>query len=338
MIFVTGGAGFIGSNFICDWLSLVGESVVNLDALTYAGNLHNLDAVADDARHTFVAGNVCDENIVREVFARFKPRAVVHFAAETHVDRSISGPDCFFKTNVMGTVTLLRCAGDYYASLTGSERSGFRFLHVSTDEVYGSLATGDSPFTESSAYRPSSPYAASKAASDHAARAWFQTYGFPVITTHCSNNYGPRQFPEKLIPLMITRALRGLSLPVYGDGQNVRDWLFVGDHNAALRLILERGRVGERYNVGAANEHSNLTIVHMLCHILDELRPKDCGSYADQIEFVDDRLGHDRRYSIDATKLRTELGWRPEKDFEEGMRETVLWYLEHDHRFEGIHG
>ena len=337
MILVTGGAGFIGSNFICDWLACVGEPVVNVDALTYAGNLHNLEALEGDARHVFVRADVCDEAAVREVFACYQPRAVVHFAAETHVDRSIAGPDRFFETNVMGTVALLGCARSHLETLSGDRRDAFRFLHVSTDEVFGSLSADEAPFTELSAYRPSSPYAASKAAADHAVRAWFQTYGFPVLTTHCSNNYGPRQFPEKLIPLMITRALRGLSLPVYGDGQNVRDWLFVGDHSAALRLILERGRIGERYNVGAANEHSNLEIVHMLCRLLDELRPKRSGSYADQIEFVADRPGHDRRYSIDAGKLRRELGWRPAKEFEAGMRETVLWYLKHDHRFEGIH-
>lgn len=330
MILVTGGAGFIGSNFVLDWLKENNEPVVNLDALTYAGNLENLQSLADDPRHIFMKGNICDKELVTSLLTKYKPRAIVHFAAESHVDRSIFGPDLFFETNVMGTLNLLECAKAYYDQLLSEkERLAFRFLHVSTDEVYGSLTFDEPAFTEETPYRPNSPYSASKASSDHAVRAWFHTYGFPVLTTNCSNNYGPYQFPEKLIPLVISNALARKPLPIYGDGLNIRDWLYVGDHCSAIRCVLDNGKIGETYNVGGHNERNNITIVKTICAILDEMRPHPDGSYANLITFVKDRPGHDRRYAIDSTKLQTQLGWKPKECFETGIRKTVQWYLDH---------
>lgn len=330
MILVTGGAGFIGSNFVLDWLKENNEPVVNLDALTYAGNLENLQSLADDPRHIFMKGNICDKELVTSLLTKYKPRAIVHFAAESHVDRSIFGPDLFFETNVMGTLNLLECAKAYYDQLLSEkERLAFRFLHVSTDEVYGSLTFDEPAFTEETPYRPNSPYSASKASSDHAVRAWFHTYGFPVLTTNCSNNYGPYQFPEKLIPLVISNALARKPLPIYGDGLNIRDWLYVGDHCSAIRCVLEKGKIGETYNIGGHNERNNITIVRTICAILDEMRPHPDGSYANLITYVKDRPGHDRRYAIDSTKLQTELGWKPKECFETGIRKTVQWYLDH---------
>jgi dTDP-glucose 4,6-dehydratase len=328
-IVVTGAAGFIGSNFVQQWLGAEHGSVVSLDALTYAGNLANLEPVAADPRHTFVKGDICDAKVVAGVFAQHRPWAVVNFAAESHVDRSIYGPAEFVRTNVTGTFTLLQEALAYWRGLDGAMRNAFRFLHVSTDEVYGSLGPGDPPFAETKAYEPNSPYSASKAASDHLVRAWHHTYGLPVLTTNCSNNYGPYQFPEKLIPLVIANALAGRPLPIYGDGSNVRDWLYVGDHCNAVRAVLARGRTGETYNIGGWNEMSNLQVVHTLCDLLDELRPDAAGSYRRLITFVADRPGHDRRYAIDARKLAGELGWRPAQTFLSGIRATVRWYLEH---------
>ncbi len=329
-ILVTGGAGFIGSNFVLDWLATTGEPVINLDKLTYAGNLENLQALAQDRRHLFVKGDIGDSALIERLLAEHRPRAIVHFAAESHVDRSIHGPEDFIQTNVIGTFRLLEAARGYLSRLDEPERSAFRFLHVSTDEVYGSLGPQDPPFSETTPYAPNSPYSASKAASDHLVRAWHHTYGLPALTTNCSNNYGPYQFPEKLIPLMIVNALAGKPLPIYGDGMNVRDWLYVGDHCAALRRVLAEGRVGETYNIGGWNEKTNLEIVHTVCRLLDEMRPRADGvSYATQIAFVKDRPGHDRRYAIDAGKIARELGWRPAETFESGIRKTVAWYLDH---------
>ena len=336
MILVTGGAGFIGSNFILDWLSASDEPVVNLDALTYAGNLQNLESLKGDQRHIFVHGNIGDADLVASLFARYRPRAVVHFAAESHVDRSIFGPDAFFKTNVMGTLNLLECAKAFWDQTRGEEKERFRFLHVSTDEVYGSLRFDEAPFTEETPYRPNSPYSASKASSDHAVRAWFHTYGFPILTTNCSNNYGPYQFPEKLIPLVIHNALSRLPLPIYGDGLNIRDWLYVKDHCEAIRTVLQKGTPGETYNIGGRNERNNLTIVQTICGLLDEWVPHEAGPYANLIEFVKDRPGHDRRYAIDATKIRTQLGWEPKESFETGIRKTVRWYLDHPEWVQGV--
>ncbi len=337
MILVTGGAGFIGANFVLDWFSQSEEPIVNLDVLTYAGNLQNLESLKGDSRHIFVHGDILDRELVSALFKQYRPRAVVHFAAESHVDRSIFGPDAFFRTNVMGTVNLLNCAKAFYDTLEDTEKDRFRFLHVSTDEVYGSLTFDEAPFTEETPYRPNSPYSASKAASDHAVRSWFHTYGFPVLTTNCSNNYGPYQFPEKLISLVINNALSGLPLPIYGDGKNIRDWLYVKDHCEAIRLVLAKGRVGETYNIGGHNERDNLTIVKTVCAILDELRPrKDGQSYVTQITFVKDRPGHDRRYAIDPTKLVKELGWKPKENFETGIRKTVQWYLSHQDWVDGV--
>ncbi|NMG28676.1 dTDP-glucose 4,6-dehydratase [Aromatoleum evansii] len=327
MILVTGGAGFIGANFVLDWLRASDEPVLNLDALTYAGNLENLAALQGDGRHVFVHGDICDRALIDRLFAEHRPRAVVHFAAESHVDRSIHGPGDFVRTNVEGTFTLLEAARGYWSTLEGEEKAAFRFLHVSTDEVYGSLGPNDPPFAETKAFEPNSPYSASKAASDHHVRAWHHTYGLPVLTTNCSNNYGPYQFPEKLIPLMIANALAGKALPVYGDGRNVRDWLYVGDHCAAIREVLARGRLGETYNVGGWNEKPNLEIVHTVCALLDELRPDAAGPHARLITYVADRPGHDRRYAIDARKIERELGWRPAETFETGIRKTIAWYL-----------
>jgi len=328
VILVTGGAGFIGANFVLDWLQGSDEPVINLDALTYAGNRETLARLEGDARHLFVHGDICDRALVERLFAEYKPRAVVHFAAESHVDRSIHGPGAFVRTNVDGTFTLLEAARAHWSALPAGEREAFRFLHVSTDEVYGSLGPKDPAFTETKAYEPNSPYSASKAASDHLVRAWHHTYGLPVLTTNCSNNYGPYQFPEKLIPLMIVNALAGKPLPIYGDGQNVRDWLYVGDHCSAIREVLARGRLGETYNVGGWNEMANLEIVHTLCALLDELRPSAAGSHARLITYVKDRPGHDRRYAIDARKIERELGWRPAETFQSGIRKTVRWYLD----------
>ena len=330
MILVTGGAGFIGSNFVLDWLKENDEAVINLDALTYAGNLSNLESLRNDVRHIFIRGNICDKQLVAQLLTQYRPRAIVHFAAESHVDRSIFGPDLFFETNVMGTLNLLECSKAYYEKeLSEEEKKAFRFLHVSTDEVYGSLDFDDPAFTEETPYRPNSPYSASKASSDHAVRAWYHTYGFPVLTTNCSNNYGPYQFPEKLIPLVISNALARKPLPIYGDGSNIRDWLYVGDHCSAIRCVLLKGVLGETYNVGGHNERNNITIVKTICAILDEMKPHPNGSYADLITFVKDRPGHDKRYAIDSTKLQTQLGWKPQECFETGIRKTVQWYLSH---------
>ncbi len=328
MILVTGGAGFIGANFVLDWVRETGEPLVNLDALTYAGNRENLSSLANDARHVFVHGDICDRALVDRLLAEHRPRAVVHFAAESHVDRSIHGPGDFVRTNVEGTFTLLEAARAYWSALDGDAKAAFRFLHVSTDEVYGSLGPNDPAFAETKAYEPNSPYSASKAASDHLVRAWHHTYGLPVLTTNCSNNYGPYQFPEKLIPLMIANALGGRPLPVYGDGRNVRDWLYVGDHCAAIREVLARGRVGETYNVGGWNEKPNIDIVQTICALLDELRPDPAGPHGRLVTYVADRPGHDRRYAIDARKIERELGWRPAETFETGIRKTVAWYLD----------
>jgi dTDP-glucose 4,6-dehydratase len=327
-VLVTGGAGFIGSNFVLDWLAQSDEPIVNLDALTYAGNLRNLAALQGDARHVFVRGDIGDRALVDRLLAEHRPRAIVHFAAESHVDRSIHGPGTFMKTNVEGTFTLLEAARAYWSTLADDAKARFRFHHVSTDEVYGSLGPDDPAFTEEHPYQPNSPYSASKAASDHLVRAWHHTYGLPVLTTNCSNNYGPYHFPEKLIPLMIVNALAGKPLPIYGDGLNVRDWLYVRDHCSGIRAVLERGRVGETYNIGGWNEKTNKEIVHTVCALLDELRPDPAGSYSRLITYVKDRPGHDRRYAIDARKIERELGWRPVETFDTGIRKTVQWYLD----------
>ena len=329
MILVTGGAGFIGANFVLDWLAQTGEPVVNLDKLTYAGNLENLASLDGDVRHAFVRGDICDRGLLDSLLAERQPRAIVHFAAESHVDRSIHGPGEFIRTNIEGTFTLLEAARAYWGGLAGAARQDFRFLHVSTDEVYGSLGPQDPPFAETKAYEPNSPYSASKAASDHLVRAYHHTYGLPTLTTNCSNNYGPYQFPEKLIPLVIANALAGKSLPIYGDGMNVRDWLYVGDHCAAIRAVLARGRTGETYNIGGWNEMPNLVIVKTICALLDELHPSGAGPYERLLTFVKDRPGHDRRYAIDARKIERELGWRPAETFEIGIGKTVRWYLDH---------
>jgi dTDP-glucose 4,6-dehydratase len=324
MLLVTGGAGFIGSNFVLSTVAATGEAIVNLDKLTYAGNLRNLDALRGDGRHVFVRGDICDRPLVRRLLAEHRPRAIVHFAAESHVDRSISGPAPFVETNVVGTFCLLEEARDYWKEAG----DGFRFLHVSTDEVYGSLGPEDPPFTEATPFAPNSPYAASKAAADHMVRAYHHTYGLPTLTTNCSNNYGPFQFPEKLIPLMLQQALAGRPLPVYGDGRNVRDWLYVLDHCEAVRTVLERGRPGETYNIGGNSEKANIDLVRTLCGRLDELQPRKAGSYAELISFVKDRPGHDRRYAIDASKIRRELGWQPRETLESGLLKTLRWYLD----------
>jgi len=326
MILVTGGAGFIGSNFVLDWLASTDEPVINLDKLTYAGNPDNLSAIEGDSRHQLVKGDICDRELVNQLIATHKPRAIVHFAAESHVDRSIHGPGDFIRTNVDGTFSLLEAARAYCAGLSDTDKNNFRFLHVSTDEVFGTLSPTDPPFSETTPYAPNSPYSASKAASDHLVRAWHHTYGLPVLTSNCSNNYGPLQFPEKLVPLMIANALAGKPLPIYGDGQQVRDWLYVGDHCSAIRRILTDGKPGETYNIGGWNEKANIDVVHTLCDLLDELAPGK-QSYRQQITYVTDRPGHDRRYAIDARKTERELGWRPAETFETGMRKTVQWYL-----------
>ena len=326
MILVTGGAGFIGANFVLDWLAADGEPVVNLDKLTYAGNLGNLASLSRDPRHIFVRGDIGERALVAALLAEHRPRAIVNFAAESHVDRSIHGPADFIATNVVGTFSLLETVREWWSALADGERRAFRFLHVSTDEVFGSLGAGDPAFSETTAFAPNSPYSASKAASDHLVRAWHHTYGLPVVTTNCSNNYGPRPFPEKLIPLMIVNGLAGKPLPVYGDGGQMRDWLYVGDHCAAIRTVLAQGRPGETYAVGGNAEMANLVVVRTICEILAELRPG--RDYAAQISFVTDRPGHDRRYAIDATKIRQELRWTPKETFATGMRRTVQWYLD----------
>ncbi|MBK9161536.1 MAG: dTDP-glucose 4,6-dehydratase [Nitrosomonadales bacterium] len=349
MILVTGGAGFIGSNFVLDWFAQNDEGIVNLDKLTYAGNLENLASLKDDARHVFVQGDIGDAGLIGGLLSRYRPRAIINFAAESHVDRSIHGPEDFIQTNVVGTFHLLEAVRAYWSGLIDKEKDDFRFLHVSTDEVYGSLAKDEPAFSETRRYEPNSPYSASKAASDHLVRAYHHTYGLPVLTTNCSNNYGPYHFPEKLIPLMIVNALAGKPLPIYGDGQQIRDWLFVKDHCSAIRRVLEAGKVGEVYNVGGWNEKANLDIVHTVCDLLDELRPLKLGSrksevgsgkdspptppslpptYRSLIAFVADRPGHDRRYAIDARKIERELGWKPAETFETGIRKTVQWYLD----------
>jgi len=329
MIVVTGGAGFIGSNFVLDWLANPkAEGIINLDKLTYAGNLSTLAPLAKDPRHIFIKGDIGDSTLVTNLLQEYRPRAIINFAAESHVDRSIHGPADFIQTNILGSFNLLECTRMHWNSLPTEEQQQFRFLHVSTDEVYGSLGASDAAFKETTAYEPNSPYSASKAASDHLVRAWFHTYGLPVLTTNCSNNYGPYHFPEKLIPLVILNALNGKPLPIYGDGMQVRDWLYVGDHCAAIRRVLEKGTLGETYNVGGWNEKANLEVVKTICAILDELRPRpNGGSYTEQIRFVTDRPGHDRRYAIDASKLERELGWKPAETFATGIRKTIEWYL-----------
>ena len=338
MILVTGGAGFIGSNFVQDWLANnAAEEIINLDKLTYAGNLDNLASLKNDRRHIFVRGDIGDQALVKKLLVEYQPRAIVNFAAESHVDRSIHGPTDFIQTNIVGTFNLLECAREYWNSLEGSAKERFRFHHVSTDEVYGSLSLTESAFTETHSYEPNSPYSASKAASDHLVRAWFHTYGFPVVTTNCSNNYGPYHFPEKLIPLVLLNALNGKPLPIYGDGQQIRDWLYVGDHCSAIREVLDKGRLGETYNIGGWNEKANLDVVKTICSILDQLKPRADGKlYADQITFVKDRLGHDRRYAIDAGKVERELGWKPAETFETGIRKTVQWYLDNPQWIDGV--
>ncbi|MBI3148236.1 MAG: dTDP-glucose 4,6-dehydratase [Betaproteobacteria bacterium] len=328
MILVTGGAGFIGANFVLDWLASGDEPVLNLDKLTYAGNLGNLADAAGNPRHQFVRGDIGDRELLRRLLAEHRPRAVVNFAAESHVDRSIHGPGDFIQTNVVGSFNLLEEVRAYWGALPEGERESFRFLHVSTDEVYGSLGAADPAFCETTAYAPNSPYSASKAASDHLVRAYHHTYGLPTLTTNCSNNYGPRQFPEKLVPLMFHHAITGKPLPIYGDGKNVRDWLYVGDHCSAIRAVLDRGRVGETYNIGGKSEKTNLEVVHALCAALGELRPGI--DYTRQISFVKDRPGHDRRYAIDSTKIESELGWRPRESFDSGLAKTLAWYLAHE--------
>ena len=330
MILVTGGAGFIGSNFVLDWLSAGNEPIVNLDVLTYAGNLQNLEAIAGDSRQIFVRGDIGDGDLVTTLLREHPIRAIVHFAAESHVDRSIHGPEDFIQTNIVGTFRLLEAARGHWTALSSDAKAAFRFLHVSTDEVYGSLSPSDPPFAETNQYQPNSPYSASKAAADHLVRSYHHTYGLPVLTTNCSNNYGPFHFPEKLIPLCIHNALAGKPLPIYGDGMQIRDWLYVKDHTAAVRRVLEAGTPGETYNIGGWNEKPNIEVVKTLCRILDEEHPKADGtSYADQITFVKDRPGHDRRYAIDARKIETDLGWKPVETFETGIRKTVRWYLDH---------
>jgi len=327
-ILITGGAGFIGSNFAVDWCQESDEQIINLDALTYAGNLENLHNLEKNNQHVFVKGDIGDADLIEELLDQYQPRAILNFAAESHVDRSIDGPSAFIETNIIGTFKLLDTTLKYWQNLPQEQQQDFRFLHVSTDEVYGSLEATDAPFAETNQYQPNSPYSASKASSDHLVRAYHHTYGLPVLTTNCSNNYGPYQFPEKLIPLVIHNALHGKDLPIYGDGKQIRDWLYVGDHCSAIRTVLAKGTMGEVYNVGGLNEKTNIDIVTTICGILDQKRPKENGNYADQITFVKDRLGHDRRYAIDATKIDAELNWQPAESFETGILKTVDWYLD----------
>jgi dTDP-glucose 4,6-dehydratase len=338
MILVTGGAGFIGANFVLGWLrEPKAEGVINLDKLTYAGNLATLDSLKSDSRHVFVHGDIRDQELVTRLLREYQPRAIVNFAAESHVDRSIHGPAEFIETNIIGTFHLLECARAYWKDLPESQQKNFRFHHVSTDEVYGSLSVEAPAFTETHSYEPNSPYSASKAASDHLVRAWFHTYDFPVVTTNCSNNYGPYHFPEKLIPLVILNAINNKPLPIYGDGQQVRDWLYVGDHCSAIRAVLAKGRLGQTYNIGGCNEKTNINVVKTICHILNDIQPRPDGkSYIEQIIFVKDRPGHDRRYAIDASKIERELGWRPAETFDTGIRKTVQWYLDNPIWVEGV--
>ncbi len=337
MILVTGGAGFIGGNFVLEWLSdSNNEGIVNLDKLTYAGNLATLKSLANDSRHVFIQGDIADYTLVLDLLKKHRIRAVINFAAESHVDRSIHGPSDFIQTNVLGTFQLLEAVRAYWSELNLTEKEAFRFLHISTDEVYGSLEPSEPAFSELNAFEPNSPYSASKAASDHLVRAWHHTYGLPVLTTNCSNNYGPYHFPEKLIPLCILNALAGKPLPIYGDGQQIRDWLYVKDHCSAIRRVLEAGRLGQTYNVGGWNEKPNLEVVQTICTVLNQLRPKTNGSYTDQITFIKDRPGHDRRYAIDASKLESELAWRPVETFETGIRKTIDWYLNHSEWVDGV--
>jgi dTDP-glucose 4,6-dehydratase len=338
MILVTGGAGFIGGNFVLDWLKdPQAEGIVNLDKLTYAGNLATLDSLKNDSRHIFIHGDIGDQALVSRLLKEHQPRAIVNFAAESHVDRSIHGPAEFVQTNIVGTFNLLECARAYWNDLDGVKKASFLFHHVSTDEVYGSLSASDPAFTETNPYEPNSPYSASKAASDHLVRAWFHTYGLPVLTSNCSNNYGPYHFPEKLIPLVILNAINGKPLPIYGDGQQVRDWLFVSDHCSAIREVLAKGKLGEAYNIGGWNEKANIDVVKTICQILDRLRPRTDGkSYAEQITFVKDRPGHDCRYAIDASKIAHELGWKPKETFDSGIQKTVQWYLDNPVWVEGV--
>ncbi len=333
-ILVTGGAGFIGSNFVLHWLANDGSPVVNLDRLTYAGNRQNLSPLEGDRRHQFMQGDICDGELVRELLERHRPRAIVHFAAESHVDRSIHGPEEFVRTNVLGTFQLLQAAREYWSGLSEKQREQFRFLHVSTDEVYGSLGPNDPAFRETTPYGPNSPYSASKAGSDHLVRAYYHTYRFPTLITNCSNNYGPRQFPEKLIPLMIINALKGEPLPVYGDGLNVRDWLYVEDHCEAIRTVLRGGCPGQTYNIGGKSERNNLEVVKTICSVLQQLRPG--RDYASLVTFVKDRPGHDRRYAMNTSKIETELGWKPQQSFEAGIGRTVRWYLENQEWIENV--
>ncbi len=337
MMLITGGAGFIGGNFVLGTIGMKSSSLINLDQLTYAGNLQTLQSIFQKQNYYFYRGDISDRLLVSELLKKYKPRAVINFAAESHVDRSIHGPESFIKTNIVGTFNLLESVRDFYEKLDDSQRNNFRFLHVSTDEVYGTLDQTDPPFTETNPYEPNSPYAASKAASNHLVRAWFHTYGLPVLTTNCSNNYGPYQFPEKLIPLVIHNALKGRPLPIYGDGKQIRDWLYVEDHCDAIRAVLDRGRLGETYNIGGNNEKTNISVVETICHILDHLRPRaDQKSYLEQITFVTDRPGHDRRYAINASKIANELGWKPKETFESGIQKTVQWYLDHQDWVEGV--
>lgn len=336
MILVTGAAGFIGANFVLDWLTMNDESIVNLDKLTYAGNRENLSTVQNDARHIFVQGDIADSALLEQLLSQYQPRAIINFAAESHVDRSIHGPEDFIQTNIVGTFCLLEAARAYWRSLQGETKTAFRFLHVSTDEVYGTLTKTDPAFAETNPYQPNSPYSASKAASDHLVRAWHHTYGLPVLTTNCSNNYGPYQFPEKLIPLVINNALQGKSLPIYGDGQQVRDWLYVADHCSAIRRVLAAGTPGEVYNIGGWNEMTNIQIVQTICSLLDELRPSPEGLYSRLITYVQDRPGHDRRYAIDARKIERELGWKPAETFKTGIHKTVQWYLDNPKWVENV--
>jgi dTDP-glucose 4,6-dehydratase len=337
-ILITGGAGFIGANFVIDWLAQSNETIINLDKLTYAGNLNNLDSLKDDKRHYFIRGDIGDQPLVAKLLAKYQPRALINFAAESHVDRSIHDPENFIQTNILSTFRLLESVKDYWNKLTSVEKNAFRFMHISTDEVYGSLNPHEPPFTELKRYEPNSPYSASKAASDHLVRAYYHTYNLPTLTTNCSNNYGPFQFPEKLIPLIIYNALKGKALPIYGDGLNIRDWLYVGDHCKALRLVLEKGYLGEVYNIGGLNEKNNLEVVNSICHILDTLSPKKNGGvYQTQIQFVKDRVGHDRRYAVDSAKIQTDLGWQPViKNFEDGLEITIKWYLKNSKWVENI--
>ena len=337
MYLVTGGAGFIGGNFLLGSMAVKNGDLVNLDKLTYAGNLQTLLSISDKSNYHFYQGDIGDRALVAQILEKYQPEAVINFAAESHVDRSIHGPGDFIQTNIVGTFNLLESVRAYYEKLGDDQKNKFRFLHVSTDEVYGTLDQTDPPFAETNPYEPNSPYAASKAASDHLVRAWFHTYGLPVITTNCSNNYGPYQFPEKLIPLVIHNALKGKSLPVYGDGKQIRDWLYVEDHCDAIRVVLERGRLGETYNIGGNNEKTNISVVETICRILDQLRPRaDQRSYLEQITFVKDRPGHDRRYAINASKIADELGWKPKETFETGIQKTVQWYLDHQDWVEGV--